>query len=56
MFNPKTIFNVADIMVTIGIIIIVVHLIVEGITMLVEEKKEKKVQYKKSHVKQRKAV
>lgn len=56
MFEPKTIFNVADIMVTIGIIIIVVHLIVEGITMLVEEKKEKKVQHKKNHAKQRKAV
>lgn len=56
MFEPKTIFNVADIMVTIGIIIIVVHLIVEGITMLIEEKKEKKVQHSKTHAKQRKAV
>lgn len=56
MFEPKTIFNIADIMVTIGIIIIVVHLIVEGITMLIEEKKEKKVQHNKTHAKQRKAV
>lgn len=56
MFEPKTIFNVADIMVTIGIIIIVVHLIVEGITMLIDDKKEKKVQHKKTHAKQKKAV
>ncbi|MBE4703781.1 signal peptidase II [Spiroplasma platyhelix] len=55
MFEPKTIFNVADIMVTIGIIIIVVRLIVDGVMFLIEEKKEKKVQHK-THEKQRKAV
>lgn len=55
MFNPKTIFNVADIMVTIGIIIIVIRLIVEGITLIVDDKKEKKA-HNKNHAKQRKTV
>lgn len=44
MFNPKTIFNTADIFVTIGIIIIIINLIVEGIISIIENKKEKKVQ------------
>lgn len=46
MFEPKTIFNVADIMVTIGIIIIVIRLIVDGVTMIIEDRKEKKVHHK----------
>lgn len=46
MFNPKTIFNLADVMVTIGIIILVIHWIVEAVIVLVENQK-----YKKGHKK-----
>lgn len=41
MFEPKTIFNLADIMVTIGIIIIVIALIVSAIKNFVYNRKEK---------------
>lgn len=54
LFNPKTIFNIADIFVTIGIIIIVVALIIETIKTIVSDKQEKKVQ--QEHGKQNKNI
>lgn len=54
LFNPKTIFNIADIFVTIGIIIIVVALIVEAIKAIISDRQEKKVQQK--HGKQSKNI
>ncbi|MGL5268427.1 MAG: signal peptidase II [Spiroplasma sp.] len=46
LFEPKTIFNIADIFITVGIIIIVVFLVVETIKAIINDKKEKKVQQK----------
>lgn len=51
MFEPRTIFNIADMFVTIGIIIIVIHLIVDGIIALTNDRKEKK-ENSKHHAKQ----
>lgn len=54
MFHPKSIFNLADIMVTIGIIILILYWVIEGIKAVVGEKNEKKVH--KHYDKQRKAI
>lgn len=44
MFEPKTVFNTADIMINVGIIIIVLHLVVAFIISIVNSHREKKME------------
>lgn len=43
LFNPKTIFNIADIMIIIGIIIFIVRIIVDFVKTFIHERKERAV-------------